>query len=403
MEVRRSSGGNPERIAARAGLDDVERVSPGGRPSRLRRGLRVHRVIGDHAPMSTASPPIATEPGASPKNPSRRHLVQLARFSDAVASAVGQHRADPRVAAGHFLYKADGRTPMFYLESLARIGRHIGPSRKLWESWLPRFKEIEDLIGAYDYWVDIGARSASWHAPAPLLAYFTERAQQALGAMEYALGRSGFWAVEGGAPTGAGSAVAVLRAALAELDWDKPKRERKAIAAFLRDEVREITDKLGDGTIDLENVELGIHELRRRLRWLPICGLALAGKVVLDETVDHGALAKYVTPESLANPFNQLPGHPDEAEPVRYHQSAFLAVSFLISEIGKLKDRALWTEELERSSRVVGVDPAWAQEGLAATRIMHPEVVAAVRTLAQQTLTEDRALEVLAEHLDAQT
>lgn len=402
MEVRRSTGGNADRLGRRSGLT-TPRVDPAdGRLGSACR-LRAHPVIGDHTPMSTASAPIPTEPGALPKNPSRRHLVQLARFCDAVASAVGQHRAEPRVAAGHFLYKADGRTPMFYLESLARIGRHIGPSRKLWESWLARFKEIEDRIGAYDYWVDLGARAASWHAPAPLLVYFAERAQQALGAMEYALGRGGFWAVEGGAPTGPGPAVAELSAALAELDWDKPKRERKAIAVFLRDEVREITDKLGDGTIDLENVELGVHELRRRLRWLPIYGLALAGKVVLDETVDHGALAKYVTPESLANPFNRLPGHPDEPEPVRYHQGAFLAVSFLISEIGKLKDRALWTEELERVSAVVGVDPAWAIEGLGATRISHPEVVAAVRTLAQQTITEERALADLVEHLDAQT
>ena len=351
--------------------------------------------------MSTAAPD-ATQ-ASLPKNPTRRHLAQLARFEAAVRAAVEQHRTTPRTAAGHALYKADGRTPMFYLQGLARIGRHTGPGRKTWDAWLPRFKEVEDRLGAYDYWVDLGARAVGWGAPAPLLGYFGDRAQQALGALEYALGKSAFWAVEAGEAAGPGPACDDLRAALADLDWDKPKRERKEIAAFLRDEVHEITEGLADGSIDLDNVEHGIHELRRKLRWLPIYGLAEAGKIVLDERAAPGALARYATPERLANPFNQLPEHADEPEPVRYHQAAFLAVSHLIAEIGKLKDRALWSEELERSSRVCGLDPEPVLAGLGATRIAHPDVVAAVRALAAEVIDGERALATLAGHLDAQT
>jgi hypothetical protein len=340
---------------------------------------------------------------AFPRNPSRRHLAQLARFDAALATALAAHAETPRTPAGHALYKADGRTPMFYLQGLARIGRHIGPSRKLWEAWLPRWKEIEDRLGAYDYWVDLGARAAGWGAPPALSAYLGERAQQALGAMEYALARGGFWEAEGGEPKGPGPAAAEARGDLEGLDWDKPKKERKALAAFLRDEVLEIVEGLEDGSIDLDNLEHGIHELRRKLRWLPIYGLATAGKIVLDPEVDHGALARYMTPDRLENRFNQLPGHADEPEPVRYHQSAFLAVSHLIAEIGKLKDRALWTEELERSSRVAGVESSVVLEGLGSLRIAHPEVVAATRALAKDVIEGERALAVLAEHLDDQT
>ncbi len=353
--------------------------------------------------MSTAEAPAIPDPAALPKNPSRRHLAQLARFEAAATVAVAQHHGTPRTAAGHFLYKADGRTPMFYLQSLARVGRRIGPSRKLWEAWLPRFKEVEDRIGGYDYWVDLGTRAAGWGAPAPLIGYFGERAQQALGALEYALARGGFWAAEAGTPTGPGPACAELRAALGDVEWDKPKRERKEIAAFLRDEVREIVDDLASGALDLADVEHGVHELRRKLRWLPIYGLAMAGKVVLDEGAPRGALAKYATPDRLAERFNQLPVSPDEPDPVRYHQSAFLAVSYLIAEIGKLKDRALWTNEIGRSCGVVGVDPGPVIEGLGATRITHAEVEAAVRALAKETIDADGALTTLADHLDDQT
>ena len=82
-----------------------------------------------------------------------------------MAAALEQHGQQPRTPAGHLLYKADGRTPMFYAQGLARIGKAIGPQRRFWEHWQPRFTEVEDRIGGYDYWHDIADSSAGWNAP----------------------------------------------------------------------------------------------------------------------------------------------------------------------------------------------------------------------------------------------
>ena len=79
-----------------------------------------------------------------------------------------------------------------------------------------------------------------------------------------------------------GETIATLRSASADLDRSGPRRERKEMAAFLRDEVTEILKRLEGGRIDLGKVEEGIHELRRKLRWIPTYGLAAGGKIILD-------------------------------------------------------------------------------------------------------------------------
>ena len=352
--------------------------------------------------MKTKDRSVTDQRAALYATPARRPLEQLARFEAALTSALEQHLAAPRTHAGHFLYKADGRTPLFYLEGLARCGKAVGPKRGMWNAWLPRFKEIEDRIGVYDYWYDLEQRGTAWKLQKPLLGYFGERKAQALGAMEYALHRSGWWLEQDGTPTASGPILDALRESIGELHWPKPKAERKLIATFLRDEVAETIAKLDDGTINLDKVELGIHELRRQLRWVPIYGLAMRGKIVLDERSHDGPLSHYVTPEMLAHPFNQLPEHPDEPNPVRLHTGAFLAVSLLITEIGKLKDRALWTQEIERSSQIVGINPAHGLKRLGAETITHAKVVERVSELVQKVIVGDEVLIRLAEHLDAQ-
>ena len=103
----------------------------------------------------------------------------------------------------------------------------------------------------------------------------------------------------------------------------------------------------------------------------------------------------------LANRFNPLPESPHEPEPVSLHTGAFLAVSKLISEIGKLKDRALWTEEMVRSSEVVGTDPKKALVGMGEIRLGHAQVISAVRKLVDRVIVKDGALTIPTEHLDA--
>jgi len=337
-----------------------------------------------------------------PEHAARRSFIQLVRVEQALTQAMDQHRADPRTQAGHFLCKTDVRTALFYLQGLARIGRIASPGRRVWKAWLPRFKEIEDRLGVYDYWLDVEQRARGWKLPAPIHSHVSARAAHQLGALEYALQRSDWWVEREGEPVTLGNAVVNARREIGEVVRNKPKSERKRVADFLLDETVETIAKLEDGSINLEEPELGIHELRRRLRWLPIYGLAMAGKIVLDEKTQGGPLSCYVTPELLAHPYNQLPSSPDEPSPVKLHTGAFLAVSMLVAEIGKIKDRALWTLEIERASTKFGIEPEYALSSIGSARISHAEAVTAVRGLVQRVIVDDGALRQLAEHLARQ-
>jgi hypothetical protein len=315
---------------------------------------------------------------------------------------VDQHRADPRTQAGQFLYQTEGRTALFYLQGLARIGRVTGPERGLWRAWLPRFKEIEDRLGVYDYWFDLDRRARAWKLPAPIRSYIAARTAHQLGALEYALQRAGWWEERAREPIAISTAVADARRTIGQIVGDKPKSERKKLAAFLRDDVLETMARLEDGRINLEEPELGIHELRRRLRWLPIYGLAMDGKIVLDEATVEGPLSRYVTPELLAHPYNRLPAHAEEAAPVKLHTGAFLAVSMLIAEIGTIKDRALWTIEIERASALFGIEPEKALRSIGSARMSPTEAATAVRDLVQRVIVDDGVLRQLADHLNQQ-
>src|SRR6185503_20343817 len=57
--------------------------------------------------------------------------------------------------------------------------------------------------------------------------------------------------------------------------------------AFVRGKLAEICADLADdvskGKLDMHDLENGVHELRRKLRWIPITMIALDGLVGLDE------------------------------------------------------------------------------------------------------------------------
>ena len=330
------------------------------------------------------------------------HINQISRLQAAFKQAASAHSAQPHLRPGHLLYKAEGRTPLFYLEGLSRIGRAIGPERKLAAQWLLRFKAIEDRIGAYDYWIDLHERGLKWQLSPVLLSYFHDRAQHGIGALDDALAHQGWWQPDADEHTQKFHTLDEARAAFTGLDWRGPKKARKKLAGFLRDEILKIHTKLNDGSIDLNATETGIHELRRKLRWLPIYALALNGKLVLDKADAQGPLGRFVTPEIVGHKFNQLPANPEEREPVRFHAAGFYACSFLIAEIGRIKDRALWTHEVMHCGGMLGIEKNEILAQLGDVALPHAQAVAEVRSLVEDIIVKEGLLPLMAKHLDQQ-
>jgi hypothetical protein len=85
-----------------------------------------------------------------------------------------------------------------------------------------------------------------------------------------------------------------------------------------------------------------VHELRRKLRWLSIYPQALQGVIKLYETKSTAnELKKYLTDEIVSSPFNQLPESKNIKNHLFLEKNHFLALSWMIFELGKLKDKGL--------------------------------------------------------------
>ena len=96
--------------------------------------------------------------------------------------------------------------------------------------------------------------------------------------------------------------------------------------------------------IDLNDVEHGIHELRRKLRWIAIYSSCLLGKVKIEKNEKSDSLKIYVTKENINNKFNNLSKFKVDS-PLYFTQGGFYAMNILIADIGDIKDKALTTEE----------------------------------------------------------
>ncbi|MEO6655229.1 MAG: hypothetical protein ABIO36_04035, partial [Pyrinomonadaceae bacterium] len=89
-------------------------------------------------------------------------------------------------------------------------------------------------------------------------------------------------------------------------------------------------------------LESQVHELRRKLRWLSIYPQALQGCIQLTINASNDKnVAKYLTSEIVNSPFNKMPAPGTNRYLLMFNKYYFLALSWMIAELGKLKDQGL--------------------------------------------------------------
>jgi hypothetical protein len=224
------------------------------------------------------------------------------------------------------IMKQDVRAHAFMLEGLCRLyrvraGKH---AKRLLEDQLDVIKELEDAIGAYGYAMDMQAVVTNADTTRAV-----EHSRRALDALRTS------WAT----PTRVQAIVLAFAAAIAEAD-DDVRHVRKCLRTLLKD----IDDDIAD--LDMDELEDGIHELRRQLRWIPIVMIALNGLVVLNPKGDPiPALAALKKTPLATSRFGQLPASSLETTPIAVPQSLFLELSRTIDVLGKLKDEGQRAEQ----------------------------------------------------------
>ena len=231
-----------------------------------------------------------------------------------------------------YLLSHDARTPLFYLEGMTRVLMHENNPKKMrrLNEW---FKKIEDALGTMDYYTGmIQDFNSNRKIPVSLKRELVESLKSAAANLNTLLIELG-WLGE------KANRLQKIHQYNQDMDWLTQKNLHLALKKRYQSDVRSIVRAMKR---PFEEIERDVHELRRDVRWLSIYPQAFKGFVNL-QTVDPipESLLKYATPETVQSPFNQLAKVAGVNKVLNLNTHAYYAMSWLISQLGVLKDSGL--------------------------------------------------------------
>ena len=110
----------------------------------------------------------------------------------------------------------------------------------------------------------------------------------------------------------------------------------------IEDEIKSILLFAKKRQYHFTKLEEEVHELRRKLRWLSIYAHALGGLVQLKTTVTKTKFQQAYFTEKIINlRYNKLPKTPLGADIIELDKNSFLALSWILKELGTIKDLGL--------------------------------------------------------------
>jgi hypothetical protein len=234
---------------------------------------------------------------------------------------------------GLFFYHNRGRNILFNVEALCRIFR-LTRSKKFYDKWYREFKMLEDIMGSMDH------NEAMWNEFSKykdLKSSAENLYQKRFVEIEKYLGdvllNEGWLS---------GIKINEFRSELSVQTFPDDKKVTSEIANFIIDEMSVLEKEYKKGKLDISKLEEGVHEFRRKLRWISIYAQVLNGLVQLRHVkVFDKAMEKYCTPEIMKSPFNVLPKPALNVMPIYIQSQYFYALSWLIAELGIIKDSGL--------------------------------------------------------------
>lgn len=234
-----------------------------------------------------------------------------------------------------WLFSNNARTPFFMLESLARLYAELHNPKKFGKL-KEQFKLIEDGFGQIDYYNSLSlAFTANKSIPADCRKYIKKQLDISVDKMNLLLDDKD-WLSAGN------KRIIKITGKLNEAGWLKPSKEIEAIANFYEVSIASINKFVVETRYHFENVETDVHELRRKLRWLSIYPQSFQGAIqYATETRTPANLKKYLTKEIINSPYNIMPAAGPNISVLMLSKNYFLALSWMIAELGRLKDEGL--------------------------------------------------------------
>jgi hypothetical protein len=219
------------------------------------------------------------------------------------------------------------------LESLSKMYAQFH-NKAFFTELKERFKEVEDALGAIDYYAEfIRQFHGDEKITEPTKKYLEEKTKEKITLFNDIL-MNGGW--------NSGRTIKKINEGLNIAKWLDEQEEIGNIEKYYYKQIKKIHEFIQETTLNFDNVEDDVHELRRKLRWLSIYPQALRGAVQLHEVKGSTEpLKKYLTEQIVASPFNQLPESKELIHHLFLEKNHFLALSWVIFELGEIKDIGL--------------------------------------------------------------
>ena len=234
-----------------------------------------------------------------------------------------------------WLFTIGARTPFFMLEALAKLYAGLHNSKKF-DKLKEHFKLVEDGLGQIDYYDTLSkAFDPLEKVQGEYKQYIAAKMYKSAEALNVILKDEG-WISEDN------RRIRKISGKLREADWMEPENETEGMSKFYLKSISKIAGFIHETGFSFDNVEEDVHELRRKLRWLSIYPQALQGAVQYDKnSTEEAHLKKYLTEEIINSPFNKFAAKGNNKSILLLRRNYFLALSWMIAELGKLKDEGL--------------------------------------------------------------
>jgi hypothetical protein len=240
-------------------------------------------------------------------------------------------------------YTNDLRTPLFMLEALSRLYKKIYPHQKLNKLNI-LFKDLEDRLGTIDYYDSFAKEFAKEkRIPEAITIYLEHKTQEKIQALTDDLKKNKWIGKHK-------NRLSKITKDLEKIDWLNEKEDAAAVLNVYKKDIDKLILKYKMPNLQFTDVENGVHELRRELRWLSIYPQALRGLMQLKANPDTpDFLNKYLTPEIVSSLYNIMPDGSNLQEHIPLNDNYYYALSWMIAELGKLKDSGLKIVIIEES------------------------------------------------------
>ncbi|MBK9323113.1 MAG: hypothetical protein IPM97_09280 [Bdellovibrionaceae bacterium] len=235
------------------------------------------------------------------------------------------------------MMKEDVRKTFFRLQALTRMletqeSEFFGEQRSY-------FKGIEDAIGKLDLSNSL-RKESELVGSALLINHFGRQQLAAQESLLTTMKASGLW----NEPE---ETIARLKRDFANKgSWAVGSKERQFFIDIISGYAKKLHKSVKENEFDNSDIEKGLHELRRRLRWILIQTTALDGFVQFYNEANLKAaisnwfeVAKAENPDLLMSKFMRI-STPNVEKPILVPLQSFALMTELVSKIGKSKDGA---------------------------------------------------------------